>query len=280
MNDASRTLFRDLQPLAQVTAGKPDPHENLTDVLEIVAVAEGIRRAHLQGQGQHDEGRLAVIERIVHSHGLMTLRTTTLLPFQHRRPRYNPRIIDWEDARQLERQQHGPDVVWVYAHEPTFDMITNVVTGKAGVSHVLSYPECCEFKQSEDNIVVGEAYVQGIIDTHQPATSDALMELWERDVKVPTSVDPDNNIFKGEASLKRFPYVQFTACTPCLADDDSPGARINRTMRDLAFALSFSFGRDIWQTRDLLLNKGRPISVSRNEVCPCGSGAKFKRCCL
>jgi len=38
-----------------------------------------------------------------------------------------------------------------------------------------------------------------------------------------------------------------------------------------------------WRYLDGKLNKGAPISVKkmgRNEPCPCGSGKKYKRCCL
>lgn len=105
------SLFRDLQPLETQTPGKPDPHENLTDILEIVAVAAGIRPAHLQGQGQHDEERLAVVERITRGHGLMTMRTRTLIPFFHRPRGCEQRIIEFEDADNLKKQRRGPEVV-------------------------------------------------------------------------------------------------------------------------------------------------------------------------
>src|SRR6185295_10421322 len=76
--DRILSLFQDLQPLALQTRGKPDPRENLADILKIVAVASGIRPAHLQGQGLSDEEQLALVERTARRHGLITLRTRTL----------------------------------------------------------------------------------------------------------------------------------------------------------------------------------------------------------
>jgi len=41
-------LFQDLRRLTQPTQDKPALSENLTDVLEILAVGEGIKPAHLK----------------------------------------------------------------------------------------------------------------------------------------------------------------------------------------------------------------------------------------
>src|SRR5438045_3426327 len=97
-------LFRDLQPMAAPTPGKPDPHENLTDILEVVAVASGLRPAHLQGQGQHDDRRVAALEAIACGHGLSTLRTRSLIPYFHRARGYDARIIEFEDAHNVRNQ--------------------------------------------------------------------------------------------------------------------------------------------------------------------------------
>jgi uncharacterized protein YchJ len=276
-----KELFRDLQPLAGLTPGKPDPHENLTDILELVAVSTGIRLAHLQGHGQHDEERLATIERIAHSHGLRTLRTPSLKPFFHRAPRYDQGIVEWQSADDLENQHRRPEVVWVYSDDRlAAAVIPDVVAGDMGVADALGYPSCCVIHDSERKLAMAEAYVQGIIDTYHPATPDEVFSLWKQNVKVQITVDPDVDIGETGASLRRFPYVQFVACPTCLAHADSLAASTNGRMRDLAFELSPSFGRQIWQARDLVVNKGRPIPVGRNDACPCGSGSKFKWCCL
>ena len=276
--ESPQALFRDLRPLAAATPGKPDPHENLTDILEIVGVAAGIRPAHLQGQGQHDEERLAFVERIAHRPGLTTLRTKTLRPYFHRAPRRE--LIEAENVTAPEKQRRGLEVLWVFADARLAAMISEVVAGRTSVSAVLAYPNCCVVQDSEDKITHGEAYIQGLVDTYHPTTSEEIVSLWQQDVNVQIAVDPDAGIRGIDATLRRFPYVQFTACTTCLTEIDSPAARINRRMRDLAFELSPSFGHQIWQARDLLINRGRPIPVGRNNACPCGSGLKFKRCCL
>src|SRR6266571_3396468 len=129
--DRILSLFQDLQPLALQTRGKPDPHENLTDILEIVAVAGGIRPAHLQGQGQSDEERLALVERTARRHWLITLRTRTLIPFLHRPRRYERQIIEFENADQVKKQREGPEVVWVFTDKKVEAAILDVVAGRA-----------------------------------------------------------------------------------------------------------------------------------------------------
>lgn len=274
------SLFHDLQPTAAPTRCKPDPHENLTDILEIVAVAAGIRSAHLQGQGHHDEHRLAVLEGVARRHGLTTLRTRSLTPFFIHRPRrYDPRLIELEDADNVKNQQERPEVLWVYAEPQIITKLQDVVAGRAGVSDVLGYPICCEVYSSEQKLAVAEAYVQGIINTYHPPTADEIVALWKRNVQVQITIDPDADVLHYRHSLRRFPYIQFTACPTCRADKDSPAVRVNGRMRDLAFSLSPSFGRQIWEARDLVINKGRPIAIGRNDPCPCGRAAKFKKCC-
>lgn len=149
-------FFRDLQSLAMPTPGKPDPHENLTDILELVAVAEGLKPAHLQGQGHHDEGRLGVLETICQSHGLRTLRTRPLIPFLHRPRRYDAKIVAFEDDDNVRRQKEGPDVLWVYASSEVEPRLPDLVMGRSGVADVLGYPDCCETHASEEKVVVAE----------------------------------------------------------------------------------------------------------------------------
>lgn len=36
--------------------------------------------------------------------------------------------------------------------------------------------------------------------------------------------------------------------------------------------------KDRWYYKSGLLNKADPIKIGRNELCPCGSGKKFKQC--
>ena len=280
MADKIDSLFRDVQPLAKVTEGKPAPHENLADILEIVAVASGIRPAHLQGQRQHDDQRLAEIEGIAERHGLKTIRTKTLKPFFHRTPRFDQGIIDFENADNQKKQDDGPDVVWVYLDENVAAAIPGVVAGHGGISTVLGYPECCVIFESERKIALGEAYAQGIIDTYHAASPDEVVRLWKGNVQVQVAVDPDHDIHDTSRSLRRFPYLQLVACRTCSTNDNSAAARINHGMRDLAFGLAPSFGRRIWQARDLVINKGRPIPVGRNDPCRCGRGGKYKHCCL
>ena len=208
MADKIDSLFRDVQPLAKVTEGKPAPHENLADILEIVAVASGIRPAHLQGQRQHDDQRLAEIEGIAERHGLKTIRTKTLKPFFHRTPRFDQGIIDFENADNQKKQDDGPDVAGVYLDENVAAAIPGVVAGHGGISTVLGYPECCVIFESERKIALGEAYAQGIIDTYHAASPDEVVRLWKGNVQVQVAVDPDHDIHDTNRSLRRFPYLQ------------------------------------------------------------------------
>ena len=171
-------------------------------------------------------------------------------------------------------------MLWVYRDDAQEQIIPQIVDGQSGVGDILGYPACCVTHKSEGGIAMGEAYVEGIKAAYPKDNVDEIVDLWKRDVTVPVTRDPDADIAEIGASLSRFPYAQFIACPVCVAQADSAAARTNRRMRDLAFDVAPWFGRRIWQARDLVVNRGRPLNVGRNDTCPCGSSTKFKRCCL
>lgn len=68
------------------------------------------------------------------------------------------------------------------------------------------------------------------------------------------------------------------AMLPSMADNFPPAALSQRVARAFAAHLRAAPRRDPQQARLQPLVRIRP-AVSRNAPCPCGSGAKFKRCC-
>jgi hypothetical protein len=124
---------------------------------------------------------------------------------------------------------------------------------------------------------VAEGLVSGLRKKFKVNTADEIIALLKRDEGV--GLDTDSIRREMERSAVRFPYVQFFACVDCLDAADSPAARVNRAMRDLAFAVSPSFGVDIWRAARDKSGAGMGVSVSRNDPCPCGSNKKFKKCC-
>lgn len=103
-------LFSELQALIAPTRGKPDPHENLTDVLEIMPVGEGLKPAHVQGQGMRDSARLESVEAIATRHGLRALRTQPVLAFFHRPPNIPQMVLDGQRADERARLNAEPPV--------------------------------------------------------------------------------------------------------------------------------------------------------------------------
>ena len=179
--NARQALFADLQPLARPTRDKPDPHENITDILEILAVADDQKPAHLQGQGMRDEERLRSIEAIAARHGLRTMRTPSLVPFFGRAPRFDARIFEAQKESHAQTQRTQPDVLWVYSDERLRASILETVAGRASVSGLLGYPECCVTAYAERNILMLEAYIAGISRTHNTDDPDRIIELFRGD---------------------------------------------------------------------------------------------------
>ncbi len=108
------SLFQDLRQLRFHSTDKPSRTENLTDILEIVAVMAGLKPAHLSGQGFRSGALIDALERMAARHGLLSLRTKEIKPYRHRRPRYDPAIYRWETDSEERRRQAGVDVLWIY----------------------------------------------------------------------------------------------------------------------------------------------------------------------
>ena len=63
-DDRLRSLYRALRSIPFDPLEKPSPWENLTDVLEILAVWQGIKPAHLSGHGFRSERLLVDLESV------------------------------------------------------------------------------------------------------------------------------------------------------------------------------------------------------------------------
>jgi uncharacterized protein YchJ len=270
-----RSLFDELRSIRFGETEKPSRAENLTDILEIVAVFAGLKPSHLSGHGFRSESLMLTLEQIAPRYGLLTMRTSKCKHFRRRRPNYESAIVRWQDQTDERKASRDGDVLWIYKNPSLTDEILSVVAGHASVSRVLGYPDCCVTHHLENAIRVGESYVAALCKAHSAPTAEEVIRLMEADVSVEVAsaeIDMTN-----EESNLRFPYVQFYVCRRCLTKPDSPAVRINKQMRDLAFLLSKEFAQDVWRAH--YLERRAQTEISRNGPCPCGSGKKYKRCC-
>ena len=270
-----RSLFGELRSIRFSETEKPGRSENLTDILEIAAVFTGLKPSHLSGHGCRSESLMLTLQQIAPRYGLFTLRTSKCKHFRHREPKYESAIVRWQDLTDEKKASSDGDVLWIYKNPSLADEILSAVGGHTNASHVLGYPDCCVTHHLENGIRVGETYVAALRKAHSVPTIEEVIGLMEADV--PVEVTFAGIDMTDKESHLRFPYVQFDACRRCLSKPDSPAARINKQMRDLAFLLSKEFARDVWRAH--YLEHQIKTAISRNGLCPCGSGKKYKRCC-
>ena len=270
-----RSLFENLCELRFDVDEQRPPVINLSEILEVAAVAIGLKPAHVNGQGFRSATLLNYLEHHAQRHELHTLRTKKIRHYVHRAPCYDQAIFRYETDDE-ERQRHaGPDVLWIYKDTLLRGLILDTVDGKRNVSKVLGYPECCVLFEAEKVLRFSELFINALGSTYRAETVDDYIQLLKEDRGVQIgSSEVDNTI---EETGRHFPYVQFEACRTCLNSPESPAANINRSMRDLAFALSPTFGRNIWKAQYEVF--ARRLKIGRNDPCPCGSTRKFKACC-
>lgn len=278
MTSAIDGLFRALSTLRFDQAEKPSRAENLTDILEIVAVAAGVKPAHLNGQGFRSGALLDDLEALARSHDLWTLRTKGIRAYEHRKPGYDMEIYRWQWEKAERERLGGPDILWIYGEPALESVIHTTVSGERDVSETLGYPMCCVRHDRESGLRLRERFVEKLKREHRPQTAGECIRLIEQGAKVRVD-SADLAIQSHDDSSRLFPYVQFEVCPACMRSSDSPAAKINRTMRDLAFSLAESFGREIWKAQYEEVQPGLAKTIARNALCPCGSGRTYECCC-
>lgn len=297
-DDRLRSLYRALRSIHFDPFEKPSPWENLTDVLEILAVWQGIKPAHLSGHGFRSERLLVDLESVARQYGLLTLRTPPHRPHWHREPSVERGFLAWHQQRERHEASATGEVLWIYRDALLKTSIGLLLDGSVDETKVLGYPRCCVRARSEISTQLVEALVDGYRRQHGAVTVAELIRCGERDVAVALGTP----IPTTEAdSRRRFPFLQFTACADCLGRADSPAAGLNAVMQRLAGAVDTEFARQIRQaarrevtgrqpplrggpfSNDAAQSVGRDSQVHRpvrrNGRCPCGSGTKYKRCC-
>lgn len=299
MDNSILQLYQDLRQLQFDRDIKQSEWENQTDVLEILAVAGGIKPAHLNGHGMRDEHLLDALEKLSASHGLHALRLSPHPPTRLSKPNLEPEFLDWCDARDRTLASESPKVLWIYKEPSTRRLIEELSAGSSDESVALGYPRCCVEAHCALGAEMQLLLVEGYKSQYGAKSVRDLIALSEQDAKVALS-RPIRTL--DDESKCKFPFLQCTACASCLSSDESPAGILNRQMKELADSVDGEFAariqavamREVEETNRLkrmradippiddLLESApgtRTRRVGRNDPCPCGSGKKFKKCC-
>ena len=267
-------LFEDLLALPTTSPDKPSLAENLLDVLEVCAVAAGLKTCHLHGDGFRDPERLTTLAAIAQRHGLHTRRTPRCRPAQARPSRLAPAVQAHLNALGDARRAAAPEVLWVYREPDTATRIDAAVVGEANLGDLLGYPRCCATAHAETAQYWLEAYVAALQAQYPSTDTDHLLQLLASDAPVdparlpaPTATEPSGSVF---------PYVSFDACRSCQSQAHSPATAAQAPLRDLAFALAKPFALHLWQAQ---LAEAGAAAPTVETPCPCGSGQACVLCC-
>jgi hypothetical protein len=272
--ESLKPLFVDLRAIRFDENEKQSRAENLIDVLEIVAVAAGLKLTHLNGHGFRSDQLHADLQGVATAHGLHTVRTTPCLPYHPRASNLPLEIKNWHRTDAEDRQRVAPDVLWIYKDPAAPAAIQKALRGEVGGDAVLGYPKCCVTYHSEFGIRMNELYYGALKKKYPGEDVTALMARMQANEEIEIA-GPTPKMTALE-SARQFPYVQFHACPNCLQKAGTPGSKVNATMRELAFGLDPAFGAAIWRAHHADHRLPMP---ALNADCPCGSGVKLKRCC-
>jgi hypothetical protein len=284
-----RELFRSLWQVG-LDRRHPSIHEMLTDLLEVVEVANGMKPAHLAGQGGGETWRRDRFARCAEKAGLLTLRTP-----EPRRPEDCRTALAGEfplvAAALRERAARAafpsfPEVVWIHREASLGPSIRRLAAGETElIPAVLGYPHCCADHDARGELDFVRAMMRLYRDQHGLEGETAVLRAMETGV----SVRPDPAASRDQETVWRtricFPYLGHNACPQCLArPEDSPSAHLNRHARELAFFLDPNFAAAVWRAalgEAALATAGdfRALDPVAGDPCPCGSGTKYADCC-
>lgn len=228
-------LYQSLRTVRFDPIAKPSRWENLTDILEVLAVAAGLKPAHLNGRGSYSAATLEDLERIALQYGLKSQRTLQHLEYHHRVPRMDAGLYQHHLQQQRIRQQQLPPVLWIYQQDLLRDGILRLVQNHANPEPILGYPACCITADSEILVQMLETKERMYRRRYGAITPEDLIRCHDLGVETPMEIPLARMIAH---STRRFPFVQFTACERCQADVTSPAAHIHDRMEDLAEHIS------------------------------------------
>jgi hypothetical protein len=251
--ERARGLFADLSRIAFERPGRDDPHHNLTDPLELAAIAAGIKPTFLGGQSGHVSPLLEEIASAASAHGLHARRSVGLseaaefsaLGASKIDAGYLAHFLDWT----LKNCKKDDEALWVYSDRSLEPAIVACERGERSASEVLGYPPCCL------DWFIGltarrlELKLQAYAREYGARSSAELIELERQDVgpslRVRRMIDEVGDQITENLgnSLVAFPFIHFTACPTCVVTPESPAAKIHEKMRELALALDTAFAK-------------------------------------
>jgi hypothetical protein len=234
----TQKLFADLRKI-RFGVDRPDQHENLLDVLEVAAVFENLKPAHLHGQGLRDAETLAAFEKVALKHQLRVHRTQHVSGWSHRPYRGEPDFGAWRERPSTAAEDQ---VLWIYRDEALEPTIDRAARGEVRAGEVLGYPECCEIAHAELILIAHEQLEHGYRVQYGANTTEDLIRLAREDRAVSVDVDMGCTLFETQAKL---PFIQFSACEHCLKTPASAAEELNATMQRLARSLGHFFAKQI-----------------------------------
>lgn len=245
-------IFADLQKI-DFDRPERDPHHNLTDVLEIIAVSIGDKPTFLGGQSRSPDGPLLTeIAAAASKHGMLTRRSKGIMPaaeFLALSPPPVDRMYLQHHVQKELSNCKDDEVLWIYADRNLGSDIESCEAGGRSSASVLGYPECCvdyflRLRGQKYSLVL-----DSFRRDYGATTVAELINIENRGVGPSRAVrmrlqQVDDQISKdiGESIIK-FPFIHFTACPQCRLDANSPASGINKRMCDLANELDKAFNR-------------------------------------
>jgi hypothetical protein len=190
VSERGRKMFASLKQVDFDRTGR-DPHHNLTDPLEIVALAEGLKPAFLGGQSaRSNKGVLKDLAAVSEKHGMFARWSRGLLPLTEILPRSTPLDRDYIEYQLADIQKTDAairPVLWIFNGSATEALIDECEHGKRPSAEALGYPCCCvdHFVRLARKYAIKVDRVRAL---HNPATIADLVALEQKGV-VPSAAD-------------------------------------------------------------------------------------------
>ncbi|MFY9558920.1 MAG: hypothetical protein WAQ52_01680 [Terriglobales bacterium] len=230
--ERAREVFERIKPVHF----SPYAYQDLVDRLSVIAVVVGLREVAAFGFAEENNRQaLETMRTQLAVAGLRTKITRAIRPV--RSDIHGPRELleAFEAQKEVDyRRNNTGRLLWVGLSLPA-NKIADVVHAKASSGMLLAYPPCCI---AADKVGTFRALDQASVDAWLEFSGRNVSEA-VRLIKAGKYISLPESAFESNfpASAAKFPFLAHIACTKCLEESESPSARLNRTLRELAETL-------------------------------------------
>lgn len=225
------SVYRRLASVAGSLGNALDSRAAAQEILDFLAVFDGLKPAVLIGRGLDDERWIAGVLGIA---AALELSIVDAPLREAGRPAAD--VPDWY-ADHLEETLAAGRAWYVAASEPVAKALRAMSRGDrydvADEAWLLGYPECC-VAAHYDRADAWHRLTVAVLGREAGGDEGAVLSMLRAGVAVRPVTDAEQRLYAAATGFAPSPFGSWNMCESCASNPDSPSARLAARYRDLA----------------------------------------------